>query len=549
MTKPLERFWLLLKPANKEIRQIYTLSLFTGLIALSLPLGVQAIINLIQGGQISTSFIVLVIIVVLGISAAGAMQIMQLRITESLQQSIFAKAAFDFALRVPNIKSEELYRQYAPEIMNRFFDISSVQKGLSKILIDFSTSTLQIIFGLVLLSLYHPIFILLSFTVVVIIYIILRYISKLGLETSLLESTEKYRVSYWLQEIARAKLTFKLAGKTDLAIREIDKRTSQYLEAREKHFIVLRQQMIILIGFKVFVAASLLLIGGILVINQQMNIGQFVAAELIILLVIGSVEKIILCLETIYDVLTSLEKIGQVSDLQLENNNTGDVFRTDAPISIEMINVSFAYPKAQKYTLENINLKIESGDKICILGDNGSGKSTVMKLLSMQYEIKSGNICFNNFPIKSYNSGTIKQYVGSYINEETIFNGTIADNITVGRENISPIDIMKSAEKMFLSEYIKELPDGLKTKVYSDGQALPKSVIQKILLTRSIVSKPSLILLEDCFENLKYSERIKIIDYLVSDEIESTVVIIGTDPYLIEKCKKTILIEEGKIKN
>jgi ABC-type bacteriocin/lantibiotic exporter with double-glycine peptidase domain len=545
--KPIERFWLLLKPKDKEIRQIYTLSLFSGLVALSLPLGIQAIINLIQGGEISTSFIVLVIIVVLGVSLAGVMQIMQLRITENLQQTLFAQAAFDFALRVPNIKAEELYKRYAPEVMNRFFDITNVQKGLSKILIDFSTATLQIVFGLTLLSLYHPLFIILSISVVFIIYAILKYTGKKGLETSILESNQKFRVAYWLQEIARAHTTFKLAGKTNLPATETDKRTEQYLIARENHFIILRQQMIMLIGFKVFVAAALLIIGGILVINQQMNIGQFVAAELIILLVLGSVEKIILCLETIYDVLTSLEKIGQVSDLKLESNNNSENFYSERPLAVELIDVSFSYPMSQNLTLEHINISVKSGEKICITGDNGSGKSTLMKLLSSQYEIKQGTLCINNLPLNNFNPDSIKNHIGTCINDETIFNGTIADNISLGRDNISTDEIMQLAEKMYLADFIKKLPEGLNTKVYSDGQLLPKSIIQKLLLTRSLAGKPKLLLLEDCFESIKKEEREKIINYLLSNEMQCTIIAVCSEPYYMSNCSKTYVIKDGKI--
>ena len=136
---------------------------------------------------------------------------------------------------------------------------------------------------------------------------------------------------------------------------------SSDLNAREEHFVVLKQQMVYLIGFKVFIAACLLSIGGILVINQQMNIGQFVAAELIILLVIGSVEKIILCLETIYDVLTSLEKIGQVGDLELEQSNQGLILQEDKGIEIELKEIDFTYPNSSTPILSDLSLKLEIG--------------------------------------------------------------------------------------------------------------------------------------------------------------------------------------------
>ena len=94
MKTPLERFWLLLKPDNKEIYQVYTYAFFKGVIALSLPIGIQSIINLIQGGRVSASWLLLVFIVIAGIAMGGYMQLMQMRITETIQQKIFTQNAF-----------------------------------------------------------------------------------------------------------------------------------------------------------------------------------------------------------------------------------------------------------------------------------------------------------------------------------------------------------------------------------------------------------------------------------------------------------------------
>ena len=189
---------------------------------------------------------------------------------------------------------ESLYKHYAPELMNRFFDTMSVQKGLSKILIDFLTAILHVVFGLVLLSFYHPFFIAFSVLLVIIVYAILRFTVRKGLDTSLMESKYKYKVAHWLEEVARTSVTFKLAGTTDLPLKRVDGHTKDYLQARESHFKVLVRQYSLMVGFKVIVALGLLAIGGILVMQQQMNIGQFIAAEIIILLVMAAVEKLVL---------------------------------------------------------------------------------------------------------------------------------------------------------------------------------------------------------------------------------------------------------------
>lgn len=160
---PWKRFLSLLELDKKDIRQIFYYAIFAGLVALTLPLGIQAIINLIQGAQVSTSWIVLVVLVTMGVAFQGVLQLMQIRILENMQQKIFTRASFEFAYRFPKIKMKELNNYYPPELANRFFDVLTIQKGLSKILIDFPAATLQIIFGLILLSFYHSFFIIYGF--------------------------------------------------------------------------------------------------------------------------------------------------------------------------------------------------------------------------------------------------------------------------------------------------------------------------------------------------------------------------------------------------
>lgn len=312
-----DRFFGLIKLEKRDVYQVFYYALFAGVVSLSLPLGIQAIINLIQGAQISNSWVILVVLVTLGVMFTGALQIMQLRIIETLQQRIFTRSSFELSYRFPKIRMSQLRTYYPPELANRFFDTLTIQKGLSKILIDVPTALIQIIFALILLSFYHPFFIFFGLSLMVLMYFVFRYTVKKGVETSLVESKHKYRVAHWIQEVARSIVSFKLSGNTQLALNKNDALVCNYLQAREAHFKVIKFQYIKMIAFKVTVTAGLLAIGGALVLNQQMNIGQFVAAEIVILLVIISVEKLIVSLETLYDMLTAIEKLGQVVDFKL----------------------------------------------------------------------------------------------------------------------------------------------------------------------------------------------------------------------------------------
>ncbi len=551
MKTPYQRFWLLLKPDNKEIYQVYTYAFFKGVIALSLPLGIQYIINLIQGGVVSASWGVLVAIVTAGIALGGYLQLMQMRIMEIIQQRIFMRAAFDFTYRIPRITFTEIYKHYAPELMNRFFEVLTIQKTLPKIIIDFSTALLQIVFGLLLLSLYHPFFILFSLLLMVLVFLIIKLTSKKGLETSLEESKYKYSVVSWLEELARSKDSFKLAGETNLPELKTDIRVSGYLNSREQHFEVLKTQYILLLIFKVFVALGLLVVGGLLVLEQKMNIGQFVAAEIIILLVIDSAEKIIMNLSNIFDILTSLEKLGQVTDLSLDKQTKESSMSSDikTPISVEVKGLNFTYPGRSRLILDNVSFDFKPNQSYCISGRNDSGKSTLIHLISGLYQAQSGIVCINNFPIGNYCIPELYRSIGNGLEEETIFEGTIYENIVLGRDFVNIEDVKWALHNLYLEEFIKALPEGLDTTLESSGQGLSRSIIQRIILARSIVNRPKLLLLENHVDFLEESERIKIIDFLVNKSNNWTLINVSNDNYLKQKCDEVINLSKGRIVN
>ena len=548
---PMQRFWLLLKPDRKEIRNVYVYAVFLGLVNLSLPIGIQSIINIIQGGQISTSWVVLVAFVMAGVALSGILQIYQLKITENLQQKIFTRAAFEFTYRIPKIKLEALYKHYAPELMNRFFDVVSIQKGLSKILIDFSTASIQAVFGLLLLSLYHPFFIIFSFVLIILVVAIFKLTSKKGLYTSLQESKSKYTLVYWLQELARTSVSFKLAGHTDLPLEKTNKATNKYLKYRESHFRVLLLQYGLMVVFKVIVAAGLLIVGSILVMDQQMNIGQFVAAEIIIILVMTAVEKLILSLENIYDVLTSLEKVGQVTDLPLERNSGMDITneKIDNGLKVELCNVTFKYPDQTLPVLNDVCLTIEPNENLILMGNSDSGKTTLLYLLASLYRSKSGTIHFNEIPLGNLNPHHLRSIIGDCIMDELLFEGSILENITMGREKATFENVQWAIENLGLKDFIKSLPQGYDTYIHPQGKQYAKGIVDKLILARSIADKPKLLLIKDAFSSMVGEEKKEIFKFLTDTANNWTMVVSSKDDSLIEMMDRTITLENGFIQN
>ncbi|AWH86514.1 ABC transporter ATP-binding protein/permease [Flavobacterium album] len=546
---PAKRFFSLLRLDKRDVYQIFFYAIFAGIISLSLPLGIQTIINFIQSGRVSASWVLLVFIVVAGVAVVGVMAIMQLRITENLQQKIFVRSSFEFAYRLPRIRFDELYNGiYPPELANRFFDTLTIQKGVSKLLLDFSGALLQIGFGVILLSLYHPFFILFGILLVILLYMIFKFSYTPGLATSMSESKYKYRVADWLQEIARNNSTFRSPLNFTYGLEKNNSLVGGYLEYREKHFAIIKRQFAQLVVFKVIITAGLLLIGGYLVLAQQMNIGQFVAAEIIILLVINSVEKIILGLETFYDVLTSVEKIGQVADMDIDNEDSKrEALPDNEGITIEAESIRFRYPGAQKDTLKDISLRLNAGEKIILQGANGSGKTTLIRILSGLLMPTSGQLQINDNSFRKFGTIQYRSKIGSIIQGESPFEGTILENITFNDPTVSDEDLRWALEKVQLTSFIKSLPEGLDTKIFPEGRQLSSSNAQKILLARSIIKKPSILFFEDPTDRMDSPAAAEIIDFIFSAENSWTVVVSSANPHWQQRCTRQITMQNGKI--
>ncbi|MBK8654375.1 MAG: ATP-binding cassette domain-containing protein [Haliscomenobacter sp.] len=546
---PVQRFFRLLALDRKDITYIYIYAIFAGLITLILPLGVQAIIGLIAGGAISASLLALIGMVTLATALSGLLKVMQMSVTETIQQRIFVRSAFDFSYRLPRLRLDTLVGYYPPELVNRFFDTLTIQKGLPKILIDFSTAILQIIFGLLLISFYHPFYVFFSLLLLFTMFLIFRLTGPKGLSTSLKESKYKYQVAHWLEEQARSITTFKLAGDTPFALQRLDSLVASYLKSRREHFRILIGQFGSIVGFEVLVMASLLALGSFLVLENQINIGQFVAADIVIILVLASSEKLIVTMETIYDVLTALDKLGYVTDLPTEDNKGLPFEECDRGrgMELQLDNVRFAFPDSEKPILNGITLSVKSGEAVCISGYNGAGKTTLLELIAGLFPHFQGSINYNGFPLRSLHLASLRRHIGDFMAEENIFRGSIWENIALYDPSLSLNQVIQTAEKLGLADFVRKLPDGFNTQLLPEGRNIPRSIRQKIMVARAIAPQPRLLVVEDVFSALEPADRRCIADCLTAPDRPWTLVMVSNDPLYASRCDRIVILNEGQV--
>jgi ABC-type bacteriocin/lantibiotic exporter with double-glycine peptidase domain len=545
----IRRFVKLLSTERREIWYIFIYAILTGIISLSLPLGVQSLIGFVSSGQIVTSVIILMIFIILGVLITGGLQIMQLSLVEHLQQRLFVKTAFEFAYRFTYVHPEKILNHYPPELVNRFFDVLTVQKGLSKMLLEFSAAILQILFGLILLSFYHPYFIFFGLVLIAILAIIFRFTSEQGMKTSLVESKYKYKLVAWLEDVARTLNTFKLGGESNLVIEKTDDFSGNYIQARKKHFKVLLTQYISFVGFKTLITGGLLILGSLLLLNQEINLGQFVASEIIIILTINAVEKVLLKLDVVYDMLTSTIKLGAVMDLPVDvpQGIRIDELPGNTGFAIRLKGLSYCFPDDKKYTLRNINLSIAPGERVCIAGYGGSGKTTLLRTMLGLLPSYEGVITYDKISLRDLNHGSLLNHIGEDVAGESLFEGSILENLTLSHENAPIEDIRWALDCVGLTEFVFSLPQGLHTVLIGGGRQLPRSVASKMALARTLVRRPRLLVLDDFMLGLESREKTRILERIAEASAGMTVVLSSNDKQVMQWCHRTIVLQDGQL--
>lgn len=546
---PLKRMSTLLRHYRREIRYIILYALVAGLINLSLPLGIQAIIGLLAGGSISASWGILVLFVLVGAIFTGVLRLMQLSITEHLQRHIFTDAALDFAIRIPRLNLEKLQREYLPELINRFFDTINLQKGLPKVLIEGITATFSILLSITVLSFYHPAFVTFSLVLMALLGLMLFLTAPSGLASSLNESKYKYKLAHWLEEIGRVSATFKLTGENNFTLTRADELTANYLDARAKHWRILMIHFIGGLAFKVLVLGGFLILGSLLVMENELNLGQFVASEILIIFITDAVEKLILLHETGYDTLTAVEKLGQVTDLPMESDtglNMNEV-NANVPFMLELKNLNYQFDDADLPALKNINLTIQPGERVAITGYTGAGVSTLMQVISALRTEVSGSLLFNHLPVNNLNLRSLRKQIGNISTREEIFKGTIYENITLGREGIDLQSVLWAADATGVIDFIQSLPDGLDTQLLPNAQNLPGSIITKLLITRAICGNPRMLALEKPLRNMNLQDRLLIASVITDRKKDWTLVAATEDPVLATLCDRIVVLKDGEV--
>ena len=535
---PVKRLVALMRPELPDIIAILIFSLVTGVLYLAFPLAVNGLVTNLAFGSQSTPYQQALLFIASALTGclliSGILRGLQYLVSEQIQRRIFVRLAADMAYRLPRVRTAVLDGIHAPELVNRFLDVVTVQKSSATLLLNGINIIVGALIGLLVLGFYHPFLLVYMLLVLSALGFIIFVLGRGAVASSLAESRRKYEVVGWLEEVACYPRLFKGPAGSGLSLSRTDDFARQYLDARAWHFRILFRQIIGLLTLEVIAAAGLLIVGGGLVLNQQLTLGQLVASELIVSAVVASVAKLGKQFESWYDALAAVDKIGYLVDLDTEPEGGEVPVASPQGMALQLKDVSFRYADGP-LILHQVNLTVSPGQRLVFTGSQGSGCSTLLDLVAGMREPTQGSILAEGLDLRSWDKNVYRSQV-MVLRTQDIITASLADNIRLGRAEISSVDIQHALAEVGLLAEVLALPQGLETPLVTGGLPLSSRQRNRLLLARALVLRPQLLVIDELFDGMESAQHRQLTDLIMNPTRPWTVLLATRDPQLAARC-------------
>lgn len=540
---PFRRLREVLAPERADIWVILTYVTAVGCLALVVPVATQALVNTAGFGTLVQPLLVLALLVLIVLSAAGLLRVLQVVVAERLQQRIFARMAIDVAHRLPQVRLESYDTIRGTEFVNRFFDVLTIQKSTALILLDAAAIVLQTAIGMVLLALYHPL--LLGFAVLLFaaMLFVLFGLGRGAVRSSVDESYAKYDVVAWLEEIARIPLAFRMSGGAELAFRRADAATVDYLTKRQSHFRILRRQIIGTVAIQALASALLLGLGGLLVAREQLTLGQLVAAEIIVTPAVAGFARSGKYLETLYELLAGVEKVSHLFELPL-GSSAGEALPDDgAALQVELREVSLL--RFGRATLDRVHIEVAAGERLAILGPRGSGKSVLAEVIAGQRAPSQGTVKLHGIDLREVHAQSLRERV-ALVRGGDLFDGSLRENLGLNREQASPQAVSDLLSRLGLQEDLDRLPEGLQTDVGGNLNVLTIEQSLRLALARAVLGRPKLLVVDETLDPLEPNACSRALAVLLAPDAPWTLILTTRLPEVASRFERVVRFERGR---
>ncbi|WP_395750057.1 peptidase domain-containing ABC transporter [Prosthecobacter sp.] len=539
---PARRFIGLLLAERQEVRTLLLFSVFSALLYLAVPLAVDAIVsNLAFGGQ-SQPYVQALVVVSLALFGCLGLQAVvtafQYYVSDVIQRRIFVRAAADLAHRLPRVKAQVHDEVHAPEMVNRFLDVVTAQKSTAMLLLDGVNLVFGGLIGMLLLSLYHPMLLLFAAVLLGLILLSLWLLGRGAVATSIEESRLKYDLVNWFEEVAHFPFLFKGPGGSRMAHERANELSTGYVMARSRHFRVLMRQIAGLLTLQVVASAALLVVGGYLVISQQITLGQLVASEIIMSGIVTSLSKLGKQLEAWYDAMAAMDKLGHIFDLETEREGGEKPALHGGGAEVVAGGMSFAH-HAGAVLFEDRSFSIPPGARAAVVGPHGAGASSLLDILFGLRKPGGGYVMVDGVDLRTWDLEALREST-QLLRRDEIMDGTVVENLRLGRCDIGMDEIRAALKQTGLLEELLARPEGLGLRLKIGGAPLSGNQRMRLLLARALAQRPRLLLIDELLDHMDDASFAQLSEAIMGKGQPWTVVVATRDARVRARCSHVI---------
>ena len=502
---PLRRFLRLLKLESNDIWTVVLFALVSGILGLAAPLAVESLVNVVSWGTYLQPLVVLAVILLASLGLSGVLRVLQAVVVEIIQRRQFVRIVGDLAHRFPRAKRSYLKKYYPRELANRLFDIITIQKATAVLLLDGVSIVLTTCLGMALLAFYHPFLLGFNIALLLTMISITWLLGRGGIRTSIDESIAKYKIVHWLQDVISYPGAFKINGGEDLAIEKANSLAAEYLEARDSQFRVVIRQVAFAIGLQVLASTVLLGLGGWLVIGGQLTLGQLVASELVVTVVVGAFAKAGKSLEKFYDLMAGIDKVGHLLDIPVDPRR-GRLSLDEEACPVEWSDLSLKMGANKRSISAD---RIPAGGSLAITGNDLTLKSMFIESLSGLLTPISGIVTVAEMEAQQA-AVAGKGRLVAVANRIEVFHASIAENVELGRAGVGEDRVREVLKAVGLWNIVHQLPNGLATLLSTGGYPLSKDQVARLMLARAIAARPRMVVVDGLLDALPPSERVEV---------------------------------------
>lgn len=547
---PVDRIRDLFADERSNLWIIVIYSIAIGLFSLVIPVAVQALVSTVAFGTVLQPLVVLTVIVLVVLIFVGILQAMRTYMVEIMQRRLFARISAQVMHKLLRVRKDAFDETHGPELVNRFFDIVTVQKAAALLLIDGLALVTSTLIGMVLMAFYHPYLLVFDVLLLLAICFTMWPLGRGAIPTAVEESKMKYNVAAWLEELARNTITFKSNPGSAYAFSRTDALVTEWTFKRKKHFRILFRQVIGSLTIQAIASAVLLGFGGWLVIERQLTLGQLVAAELIVTLVVSNFAKFGKQLETFYDLSAASDKVGHLLDLPTEESGPEHPKFAATPAAIALRGVSYGYA-VRKKVLDNVTFDVAPGERVGIVGYGSSGKSTLVDLLYGLREPHAGYLALDNADYRQLNLKELRAQI-ALVRDVEVFEGSIADNIRLGNSEVSNEEIRRVLRQVGIFDAVMAMPDGIETQLMTGGRPLSPRQAVALMIARAIVMQPRVLIVDEDFVALDDIDcDADLVKVLADREQPWTLLLIAHASSIRQiegHCDRLLFVENGQVR-